>query len=62
MKQKIQSKIPKLMDQVGNFSQEVFREELLDINQPFYETLAKVCKMEEMCDELNQKSKDIHEF
>jgi hypothetical protein len=40
MKQKIQMKIPKLMDQVGNFSQEVFREELLDINQPFYETLA----------------------
>jgi len=62
MKQKIQMKIPKLMDQVGNFSQEVFREELLDINQPFYDTLAKVSKMEEMCDVLHQKSKDIHEF
>ena len=50
MKQKITKKIPKLMDQVSNFSQEVFQEELLDINQPFYETLAKVLKMEEVCE------------
>jgi len=38
------------MDQVSNFSQEVFREELLDINQPFYETLAQVQRMEEVCE------------
>jgi hypothetical protein len=62
MKQKIGKKIPKLMDQVGNFSHEVFQEELLDINQPFYEMLARVNRMEEVAKGLDQKAKDIHEF
>lgn len=34
----------------------------MDINQPFYETLSLINRMEGVCEQLYQKAKDIHEF
>jgi hypothetical protein len=62
MKQKITKKIPKLKAQVEGFSAEVLKDELLDIASNNKETLAKVLEMEELCNTLTQKSKDINEF
>lgn len=49
MKLKIKDKIPKLKEQVDNFTKEVFKEELLDINQDNHEMLKKILEMEETC-------------
>ena len=38
------------------------QEKFLDINQPLPETLEEILKLEELCNTLTQKSKDINEY
>jgi hypothetical protein len=47
---------------VQEFVEKVVQDRFLDIDSPFEDTLAEVEALEQRCNELNDKAKDINEF